>query len=407
MTVTVADIRDARAAIAGAVAVTPLVPAARLSALTGAEVWLKLETLHPTGCFKERGALNRLKALPPDAARRGVIAMSAGNHAQGVAHHATRLGIPATIVMPEFTPFSKVMRTEAFGATVVLTGASLVEARRHAQTLAQRDGLTLIHPYDDPLIVAGQGTVGLELAEQMADIDTVVIPVGGGGLAAGIAVALSALRPEIALIGVESAQFPSLDHALRGLDPPAGGHTLAEGIAVAEIGVLPLALLRDRLARVATVAEDLIERAVQLLIEEEKIVAEGAGAAPLAALLGDQAAFRGRRIVLVVGGGNVDDRILASILMRGLVRDGRMVRLRVEIPDSPGVLAKITGLIGELGGNIVEIAHQRLFHDVPVKMAEVDAVLETRNPGHAEAIVARLREAGFPTRRLGYTVETG
>ncbi|MGE0715414.1 MAG: threonine ammonia-lyase, partial [Alphaproteobacteria bacterium] len=400
MSVGIEDIRAAAARIAGAIAPTPLIPAPRLSDRTGAAIHLKLETLHPAGSFKERGALNRLLTLPPEAARVGVIAMSAGNHAQGVARHAARLGIPATIVMPAATPFSKVERTEAFGTRVILHGRTLAEARAFADATAAREGLTFVHPYDDPMVVAGQGTIGLELAEQMPDLDDVVVPVGGGGMIAGIVVALAALRPALRVWGVQAALFPAMRQRLAGEPIAAGGDTLAEGIAVAEPGRLPAEILRGRLADVLLVDEPAIEQAVQLLVQDQKIVAEGAGGAPLAAVLANSGAFRGRRVALVVGGGNIDDRLLASVLMRGLARDGRMVRIRVELSDQPGALSRMTQTVAEAGGNIVDIHHQRLFFDVPVKHAEVDAVVETRNLAHADALLAALDAAGFPARRI-------
>lgn len=403
MTVTLDDVRRAAARIAGAIRPSPCLAAPRLAQRFGGEAFLKLETVHPTGAFKERGALSRLLTLSPEAARAGVIAMSAGNHAQGVACHAARLGIPATIVMPAATPFTKIERTEALGARVLLHGATLAAARAHAFAVAEREGLTFVHPYDDPMVVAGQGTIGLEILEQVPDFDDLVVPIGGGGLIAGIAAAVKALRPEVRLWGVQSALFPAMRRALFGGPEGAGGDTLAEGIAVAEPGRLPCTMLAGLLEDVLLVEEPAIERAVQVLIDEQKIVAEGAGAAPVAALLDAPDRFRGRRVVLVVGGGNIDDRLLASILMRGLVREGRLIRIRVELDDQPGALSRMTGLVAEAGGNIVEIYHQRLFFDVPVKRAEVDAVVEIRNHRHAELLVRALAEGGFPTRLLTYT----
>lgn len=405
--VTIDDIRAAAAAIAGELPRTPAIPAKALSALTGAEVVLKLELLHRTGSFKERGALVKLKSLDAAQRKAGVIAMSAGNHAQGVAYHARRLGIPATIVMPAGTPFAKIERTEAHGATVVLRGAGLTEARQVAEELAAERGLALIHPYDDPRIIAGQGTAGLELVEDRPDLDTLIVPVGGGGLIAGVAIAARALRPDIEIIGVEAALYPSMRCALRGLAPPAGGKTLAEGIAVKEPGRLTTTIAGALVSDIMLVEEREIENAIALLVEAQKLVAEGAAAATLAALLSQPERFRGRRVGLVLSGGNIDARLLASILLRSLVRGGRMVRLRMEIDDSPGVLAKIAAIIGEKGGNIVEIYHQRLFQDVSVKLAEVDAVVETRNPRHVGEIVATLRGAGYPTRLLSSSAVEG
>jgi len=400
--VTIADIRAAASTIAGEVLRTPSIAAPALSALTGADVVLKLETLHPTGSFKERGALNKLKSLSPEQRRAGIIAMSAGNHAQGVAYHAHRLGIPATIVMPEGTPFTKIERTAAHGATVVLRGAGLSEARQEADALAAERGLTFVHPYDDAAIIAGQGTIGLELAADHPDLDAIIVPIGGGGLISGIAVAAKALSPKIEIVGVEAALYPSMRQALSGgtQPAPAGGQTIAEGIAVKEPGKLTQAICAALVADILLVEESALERAIEMLLDSQKLVVEGAGAAGLAALLAFPERFRGRKTALVLCGGNIDARLLSSILMRGLVRGGKLVRLRVEISDSPGVLAKITRIIGERGGNIVEIYHQRLFQDVPVKLAEVDVVVETRNVSHVGEITAALDEAGFRTRLL-------
>lgn len=407
MTVTLDDVRRAATLIGDAIRPSPCIAAPRLGQRTGGEVFLKLETVHPTGSFKERGALARLLTLAPEAARAGVIAMSAGNHAQGVARHAARLGIPATIVMPAGTPFTKIERTEAYGARVLLHGDGLAAARAHADAVAQREGLTFVHPYDDPMVVAGQGTVGLEILEQLPGIDDLLVPIGGGGLLAGIAAAVKALRPSVRLWGVQTALFPAMRQALADEPVVAGGDTLAEGIAVAEPGRLPRRILAGQLEDVLLVDEAAIERAVHLLIGEQKIVAEGAGAAPVAALLAAPDRFRDRRVAVVVSGGNIDDRLLASILMRGLVREGRVVRIRVELNDQPGALSRVTRLVADAGGNIVEIYHQRLFFDVPVKRAEVDAVVEIRNHRHAELLVQALTEGGFPTRLLTYANAEG
>jgi threonine dehydratase len=404
--VTIEDIRRAAAALEGEVMRTPLVPAPALSAATGAEIFLKLETMHPTGSFKERGALNKLKSLDAPQRRAGVIAMSAGNHAQGVAYHARRLGIPATIVMPEGTPFTKVERTEAHGARVLLRGEALAEARRAAEEIAAAEGLELIHPYDDALIIAGQGTIGAELLADRADLDAVIVPIGGGGVMAGTAVAAKALKPDIEMIGVEAALYPSMHHAIRGLAPEKGGQTIAEGIAVKEPGRLTRAIIEKLVADIVLADEAKLESAIETLLVQQKLVVEGAGAAPLAALLAEPQRYRGRKVALVLCGGNIDARLLASILMRGLVRTGRMVRLRVEISDQPGLLARVAAVIGQKGGNIVEVYHQRLFQDVPVKLAELDVVLETRNPIHVGEILRALEAAGFRTRLLSETAVT-
>jgi threonine dehydratase len=400
--VTIADIRDAATAIAGVVAQTPLIRAASLCELTGCEVFLKLETLHPTGSFKERGALNKLLTLGPGERKTGVVAMSAGNHAQGVAYHARRLDIPATIVMPTGTPFTKIDRTEALGAKVVLRGDSLVDARRAADDLARERGLVPVHPYDDPAVIAGQGTIAVEMLADRPDLDVLIVPVGGGGLISGIAVAAKALAPDAEIIGVQSALYPSMYRILQGIDPdlPTEGTTLAEGIAVKEPGILTRQIVASLVGQVRLVTERQLEDAVELLIERQKLIVEGAGAAGIAALLAEPERFRGKKVGIVLTGGNIDARLLASLLMRGLVRSGRLVRLRSELPDLPGVLSRVAGVVGGLGGNIVEVHHQRLFHDTSVKRAELDLVVETQNRRHVATIVDALVAAGFPTRLL-------
>ncbi|HUC09152.1 MAG TPA: threonine ammonia-lyase [Stellaceae bacterium] len=400
--VTIADIRRAATAIAGQVAPTPTVAAPALSERVGAEIRLKLETLHRTGSFKERGALNKLLTLEPEQRRAGVVAMSAGNHAQGVAYHAQRLGIPATIVMPEGTPFTKIDRTEAFGAAVVLKGDSLAAAAMAAHALARERGLSFVHPYDDPAVIAGQGTIALELLADEPDLDTVVVPIGGGGLISGIAVAIKALAPAIEIIGVQSTLYPSMYRLMRGEDPgpPAEPMTLAEGIAVKEPGQVTRRIVKALVSDILLVGEVMLETAVEALLENHRLVVEGAGASGVAALLAAPRRFAGRRVAIVVSGGNIDSRLLASILMRGLVRGGRLVRLRAELPDVPGALARVSGIIGKHAGNIVEVHHQRLFHDTSVKRAELDVVVETQNRRHVEILIAALNQAGFPTRLL-------
>jgi threonine dehydratase len=401
VSITVEDVRAAADAIAGAVLRTPAIACPALSELCGAELVLKLENLQVSGSFKARGALVRLLALTAEERRIGVIAMSAGNHAQGVAWHARRLGIPATIVMPAVTPFTKVERTSALGARVVLHGESLSEAETHARDLAAASGLVFVHPYDDARIIAGQGTVGLELLGDHPDLDCLVVPVGGGGLIAGIAIAARALKPGIDIVGVQAAGCCPL---ARGAPPTQASpslQTLAEGIAVKRPGTLTRPLVDSLVDDVVVVSEAQIERAVEVLVDRQKIVAEGAGAAGLAAVLADPSRFAGRKVGLVVSGGNIDGRLMASVLMRGLVRAGRLARLRIEISDAPGALAKVATLIGASGGNIVEIYHQRLFQDVPVKLAEVDAVVEATDTAHVRAMVAALMAAGYPTRLLG------
>ena len=406
--VTIADIHHAEKAIWGVIAKTPLLRAASLCELTGCEVYLKLETLHPTGSFKERGALNKLLSLNESERRAGVVAMSAGNHAQGVAYHARRLAIPATIVMPAGTPFTKIDRTEALGAKVVLRGDSLVDARRAADELANERGLVNVHPYDDPAVIAGQGTVGLEMLADQPDLDALLVPIGGGGLISGIAIAAKALAPETEIIGVQSALYPSMYRVLQGIDPglPTEGTTLAEGIAVKEPGRLTRKIVAELVGSVRLVTERQLESAVELLLERQKLIVEGAGAAGIAALMAEPERFRGRKVAIVLTGGNIDARLLASLLMRGLVRGGRLVRLRAELPDLPGVLSRVAGVIGGLGGNIVEVHHQRLFHDTSVKRAELDVVVETQNRRHVDTIIDALVAAGFPTRLLSASAET-
>jgi threonine dehydratase len=396
------DVRRAEAALAGAIAKTPLVPAPALDDMAGCEVWLKLETQHPTGSFKERGALNKLLTLNDNERGAGVVAVSAGNHAQGVAYHARRLGIPATIVMPEGTPFTKIDRTEALGATVMLRGGSLVAARRAADALAKERGLVPVHPYDDKDVIAGQGTIALEMIADRPELDALIVPVGGGGLISGIAVAAKALKPEIEIVGVQSALYPSMRDVLAGRTPDiaSAAATLAEGIAVKEPGHLTRRIVAALVADILLADDGDIERALEHLVDREKLVAEGAGAAGVAALLASPERFRGKRVGIVITGGNIDARLLASVLMRGLVREGCLVRLRSELPDVPGALSRLSGVVGGQGGNIVEVHHQRLFQDASVKRAELDVVVETQNRRHVAAIVAALIAAGFPTELL-------
>lgn len=404
MTVSLADIRRAARHLAPLVVRTPMVAAPALSALSDAEVYLKLENLQRTGSFKARGAAVKMAGLSATQRRRGVVAASAGNHAQGVAYHARRLGLPATIFMPEGTPFAKIARTEALGADIRMEGATLAQSARAAQAFAKARRRTYIHPYDDPAIIAGQGTVGLEMIEDRPDLDALIVPVGGGGLIAGIACAVRGLRAKVGIHGVQSAAYPSMRAALGGQrPPPRSGTTLAEGIAVKDPGRITRAIVAALVEDILIVEDAAIEKAMLLLLDEAKTVAEGAGAAPLAALLAHRERFRGRKVGLVVSGGNVDRRILSSVLMRGLVREGRLVRLRIGLADSPGSLAEVARLIGEGGGNIVEVHHQRLFQDVPVKMAELDAVVETLDPLHVQRLIERLEAQGHPTRLLGDT----
>lgn len=397
------DIRRAAADMQGVLNRTPLVRSIALGDELGAEVWLKLENLQVTGSFKARGAMIRLAALSEEERSRGVIAMSAGNHAQGVAFHAGRMGIPATIVMPRHTPFTKVARTEAHGATVELVGDDVAEAADAAARIAEETGATFIHPFDDPLVIAGQGTVGLEMLEACPDLDDIVVPIGGGGLIAGIAIAAAALRPDTRVYGVQSDAFPFMQRALgRGQGTNARTEVgVAEGIAVKRPGALTQRIVGDLVPEIGLVSDNDIERAIQRLAEQEKIVAEGAGAAGVAALLARPDDWRGRKIGIVICGGNIDSRLLSTILLRGLARDGRMARLRITLPDKPGALASISTLIGEAGANIVEIVHQRLFYDLPVRYAEVDVALETRNRRHVDKLIQILEARGFPARLAG------
>jgi threonine dehydratase len=400
--VTIADITRAAAAIDGTIARTPLVPAPALAAAAGCEVWLKLETQHPTGSFKERGALNKLLTLTANERGAGVVAMSAGNHAQGVAYHARRLGIPATIVMPEGTPFTKIDRTESLGATVVLQGDNLVAAREAADALAREKGLVPVHPYDDPAVIAGQGTIGGEILTDRPELDVLIVPVGGGGLISGIAVSAKARHPAVEVIGVQSSLYPAMCDVLSGRSPDSApsGATLAEGIAVKEPGLLTRQIVAALVDDILLVEDSQIEAAIEHLVDREKLVAEGAGSAGVAALLGAPKRFRGKRVGIVITGANIDARLLASVLMRGLVREGCLVRLRSELPDVPGALARLSAVIGGRGGNIVEVHHQRLFQDASVKRAELDVVIETQSRRHVAAIVAALIAAGFPTQLL-------
>jgi len=393
--VSIDDIRAAAARIAGAVEQTPCVESRTLSRLTGARVFLKFENLQFTASFKERGALNKLLSLSADERRRGVIAMSAGNHAQAVAYHAARLGIPAVIVMPKGSPNTKVKNTQVHGAEVVLEGDSLHEAGRHAVERAKRDNLVFVHPYEDPLIIAGQGTVGLELMAAVPDLEILVVPVGGGGLISGVATAAKGVNEKIKIYGVESKTYPSMYQRLKGLPVECGGDTIAEGIAVKDAGDIALSIVRRLVEEVLVVKEETIERAVVALLEIEKTVAEGAGAAALAALLEYPDRFAGKCVALPISGGNIDSRVLASVLMRGLVRDARLVRLRVTVPDVSGSLAKVAGLIATSGGNIVEVQHQRVFGTASVKSTEIEFLVETRDRGHTEQLLAALHDNGI------------
>lgn len=393
--ISLSDIRAAASLIDGQVLRTPLIEAPKLSTLTGARVFVKYENLQVTNAFKERGALVRLLHLSADEKARGVIAMSAGNHAQAVAYHAARLGIPATIVMPEATPFVKVASTQAHGARVVLIGDSLAEAQGEAERLRDAEGLVFVHPYDDPHVIAGQGTIALEMLQDCPDLDCLVIPVGGGGLIAGNAIAARALKPQIDIVGVEAALYPSMYAALRGEDARCGGPTLAEGIAVRNVGTLPLAIARRLGLELMLVSETALERAVNAFLTLQKTMAEGAGAAGLAALMARPERFAGRKVGLILCGGNIDPRILASIMVRELQRAGQIVSLRITVPDRPGMLGRIATLAGKLGANILEVSHHRLFLNIPAKGTSLDLMIEVRDGAHAGRIIAALEAEGL------------
>jgi threonine dehydratase len=400
MTVTSADIDAARRTIAGHVLRTPMLPAPKLSALTGASVHVKYENLQVTNSFKERGALNKLSSLTADERSRGVIAMSAGNHAQAVAYHAARLGIPATIVMPVTTPIVKIEATQAHGAEVVLEGESIAEAQARAETLARERGLVWVHPYDDVRVIAGQGTIAAEMLEDVPELDMLVIPIGGGGLIAGNAVAARARKPSIEIVGAEAQMYPSFWNALTGEDRPSGGPTLAEGIAVKNVGRLTLPIVRELVSEIVLVDEESIERAVNAYLTLQKTMAEGAGAAGLAAMLLRPDRFRGKTVGLILCGGNIDPRILSTIMVRELERECRIVSFRLAIPDRPGVLGTVATLLGELGANILEVDHRRLFLDVPAKGAKLDVTIETRGRAHGDAIFAALEREGYEPVRI-------
>jgi threonine dehydratase len=398
--VTLAHIEAAQRVIAGHVLRTPMLPAPKLSDLTGAEVHVKYENLQVTNSFKERGARNKLASISADERSRGVIAMSAGNHAQAVAYHAARLGIPATVVMPETTPFVKVVATKAYGAQVLLEGEGISEAQARAEALARERGLIWVHPYDDADVIAGQGTIALEMLDAVPDLDVLVIPIGGGGLISGIAVAAKAKRPAIELVGVECALYPSMWNAINEAQRPLGGATLAEGIAVKNVGALTLPIIRSLVSDILLVDEEHIERAVNAYLTLQKTMAEGAGAAGLAALLAEPERFKRKKVGLVLCGGNIDPRILASIMVRELERENRIVSFRLTIADRPGLLGQIATTLGRLGANILEVDHRRMFLDVPAKGARLDVTVETRNAAHAQEIMDAFEAEGFAPLRI-------
>jgi threonine dehydratase len=399
-TVSLADVRAAAARIQGAVLRTPTLPSHAVGRAVGCDVWLKLDNLQATGAFKERGAANRLALLTARERTAGVVAMSAGNHAQAVARHASLLGIAATIVMPKFTPTTKVVRTEGWGANVVLHGETLAEAAAHAHELALRDGLTFIHPYDDVGVIAGQGTMALEMIEDVPELDTLIFPVGGGGLLAGCAAALAELNPRLKVYGVEVEGYKAMAQRLAGQPVSVGGPTIAEGIAVRDVGETPYAMLQRLGIEVLVVPERAVEEGIALLAEGAKVVAEGAGATGIAALLAFPEKFAGKRVGTVVCGGNIDPRILANVLLRNLLRDGRLLRVHLDIPDRPGVLADIAIRVAAAGGNIIEVSHQRLFASPSVQSAELELMIEVRDLAQGNAIIAAL-EAGLYVVRRG------
>lgn len=395
-----ADIQAAQKVIAGQVLRTPMLPAPKLSALTGAEVFVKYENLQVTNSFKERGAYVKLMSLTASERARGVIAMSAGNHAQAVAYHAARLEIPATIVMPVTTPMVKIAATRAYGAEVTLDGETVSEAQLRAEAIARERHLSWVHPYDDPHVIAGQGTIALEMLAEAPDLDVLVIPIGGGGLIAGNAVAARSLKPAIEIAGVEAALYPSMWNALRGDHQAVGGATLAEGIAVKNVGKLALPIVRELVSDIILVDEAHLERAVNAFLTLQKAMAEGAGAAGLAAMLSAPTRFRGRKVGLILCGGNIDARILASIMVRELERQEHIVSFRLTIPDRPGVLGQIATRLGQLGANILEVDHKRLFLDVPAKGARLDVTVETRDGAHAVEILEALAADGYQPARI-------
>ena len=400
MAVTADQIRDTAVRLDGQIIRTPMLEAPMLSRNLGCDLFLKLECLQHTSSFKARGALNAMLGLNDQQRQLGVIAMSAGNHAQAVAYHAEHMGIPATIVMPAQTPFAKVARTRAFGAKVVLEGRNLNECEGTVNALIQEHGLTLIHPYDNELVMMGQGTAGLEMLTDQPDLDILVVPIGGGGLMGGIATIARDMRPNIKIYGVQTELYPSMKLAVEGKEITCGGETLAEGIAVKKPGGVALPVIDALVDEILLVNERELEWAVGALIEQQRVVSEGAGAAGIAAIHANPALFAGKRVGVVICGGNIDPRLLASILNRNMAVDGRIARLRIDISDEPGMLAAISTTIGKCGGNIVEIYHQRLFYDVPVKLAKIDAVIETRGPTHVDEIIAALRAAYFQVRQL-------
>ena len=400
MSISGQDVRNAAELLDGHVVRTPMVISPLLSQQLGCNIYAKLECLQYTSSFKARGAFVAMQDLSVEQRSAGVIAMSAGNHAQAVAYHAGQMGIPAVIVMPSQTPFAKVARTRAYGAEVVLQGRNLNDCESKVEALIDSRGLTLIHPYDNTQVMAGQGTVGLEMLIDQPDLDVLVVPIGGGGLVGGIATIAKEMRPDIRIVGVQTEAYPSMQAAMESIDIVCGGETLAEGIAVKKPGRVTLPVVKALVDEIVLVNEKQLEWAVSALVEQQRVIAEGAGAAGIAAIYAHPQLFKGLNVGVVICGGNIDPRLLSSILNRNMAIDGRIARLRIDISDEPGMLAAITESIGRCGGNIIEIYHQRLFFDVPAKLAKIDAVVETRGPEHIDEIIADLRTTKFTVRLL-------
>lgn len=398
--VTFDGIKKAAELIEGAILHTPCLPAPHLSDLTGAEISVKYENMQVTGSFKERGALVKLSSLSEDERHRGVIAMSAGNHAQGVARHAQRLGIPAVIVMPETTPYVKIAATRAYNAEVVLAGNSVDEAHAEADRISRERGLVWVHPYDDPRVIEGQGTIALEMLEACPDLDTLVIPIGGGGLISGNAIAAKAIKPDIEIIGVETVLYPGMWGLFYGKEVRCEGATIAEGIAVRDIGMITRQIVKETVDDILLAKESTIETAINAYLTSLRTIAEGAGAAGLAALMTDPQRFAGKKVGLILCGGNIDPRLLSSIVIRELARDGRLVSVRIDTPDRPGVLGEIASVIGDMKGNVVDVAHHHLFLDVPAKGTTLDVTFEAFDAHHGEEIVVALRQRGYRVRRM-------
>ena len=397
---TIDHVRAAHDRIRDAVVHTPTLHSKTLSQITGAEVWLKFENLQFTAAYKERGALNALLLLSDEQRARGVIAASAGNHSQGLSYHGTRLGVPVTIVMPSTTPAVKVMQTEAVGGNVVLHGETFDDAYAHARALEEEGGLTFVHPFDDPDVAAGAGTVALEMLEDQPELDCMVVPIGGGGLISGMSTVARALKPDMRVVGVEAELFPSMHSALTGNDLPLGGDTLAEGIAVKEPGTFTRAIIKERVDEILLVGEPDLERSVALLLQIEKTVVEGAGAAGLAAVLSNKEKFAGKKIGLPLCGGNIDSRLLATVLLRDLAREGRLARLRIALKDQPGSLHKLASLFEQHGVNIIEVYHQRVFTKLPAKGLITDIECEARNRSQVDALVADMKNAGYKVHTI-------